>query len=237
MSKFEVVTFRVLLKDGIEFVGGISRVQAKQIWSTGLKLPHDLVKGIALIQNLNKPFMIDFWLKREILESEVPLTFSAVIDGATYTGEYVGDDLIPLLGETVKVYIRRTRFRLKIHEIKAWLLVFGSIEGEIDYISDKEDTTIATDDVACRMKLFKHIPNQLPAYGRKLNVSYRGQPIQCGACFGQGHKRADCKNSRADWLVYSEALFNLETNVTSDMLGRWYNLIRENRENQRELVS
>lgn len=227
MSKFEVVTYRILLKDGSQFVGGISRTQARQIWSIGLKLPHDLVRGIALVQNLNKPFMVDFWLKQEILESELPKTFVATVDGSTYSGEYVGEDVIPLLGDVVKVYIRRTRFRLKAVEIRAWLEIFGVIEGEIEFIADKDDPTLATDDVACRMRLLKHVPNQLPAYGRKLNVSYRGQPIQCGACYGLGHKRAFCKSERADWLVYAETIFNLETNVSSDMLGRWYDLIKE----------
>jgi len=227
MSKLEVVTYRILRKDGAEFVGGISRTQARQIWAVGLKAPPELVRGIALIQNLNKPFMVDFWLKKEVLESELPPTFSAVVDGSTYTGEYVGEDIIPLLGDIVKVYIRRTRFRLKIHEITQWLTIFGKIEGEIDFISDRDDPSIATDDIVCQMRLERHIPNQLPAFGRKLNVSYRGQPIQCGACFGLGHKRSVCKENRADWLVYAEAIFNLEKNVTAVMLGRWHDLIKE----------
>jgi len=174
--------------------------------------------------------MVDFWLKKEFPENSLPKSFIVNINGSTYTGEFIKDEsLIPLLGEEVKIFIRRTRFRLKLDQVKDWLQIYGTIVGDLEYISDKDEPDILTDDITCRMCLSKHIPGQLPAYGRKLSVTYRGQPILCGACFSVGHKRSNCNNLRADWLVFSEALFNLEPNITSQMLGRWYDLIKEHR--------
>jgi len=173
MTTVDIVTFRITHKDDQEFVGALSRAQTLALW-TGIGLPAASVKGISLIQSLNRPFLVDFWLHQHILESIVPRTFSHNIGAARYSGEFVKDDsIIPLLGEDVKILIRRTRFRLKIEEIRQWLQVFGTIIGEIDFIRDRELTHILTDDVSCYMKLNRHVPGQLPAYGRKLSVSYK----------------------------------------------------------------
>jgi len=42
----------------------------------------------------------------------------------------------------------------------------------------------------------------LPAFGRKMFVQYRGQPIQCGMCYGPGHVRKECKNPQISWMGY-----------------------------------
>jgi len=55
VTMIDVATYRVLEKDREKFFGGLSRSESLVIWKDGLKLPVELLKGIALNQMLNRP--------------------------------------------------------------------------------------------------------------------------------------------------------------------------------------
>jgi len=225
----QLVTYRILTRNGVKFVGALSRTQCYQIWVDCFKLNPTLLHGISLVQSPGRPFLTDFHLHEELKFADFPKTFSCLLDGSTYQGELLKEDSeIPLLGEEVKIFIRRTRFRLAPVQIKVWLSVFGTLIDEIAYVKDPELPHVSTDDLSCRMILKRHIYGQLPAFGRKLRVSYKGQPIQCGACFGLGHIRSECTEERLDWLKYCKILI-AEFSLATSMLGRWHNLMVENK--------
>jgi len=228
-EKVKLVTFRVLSRNDEKFVGALSRKQVYEIWEKSFVLPTTLLHGISVVQTSGKPFLFDCHLHSEIELSKIPKSFEYCLDGAVFKGDFVRpeDENIPLLGEDVKIYVRKTRFQVSIIQLKPWLSVFGEVVTEPEYIRDDELTHISTDDITCQMKLKKHIYNQLPAFGRKLRISYKGQPIQCGACFGFGHIRSECGNPRIDWLLYVKGILE-ETQVPPSMLGRWYELMKQN---------
>jgi len=227
-EKLKIATYRVLTRNGSKFVGALSRRQCFDIWVDCFKLPREILHGISLVQAPGRPFLFDFHLHEEISLSALPGTFSHLLEGSTYQGEFVKDDSeVPLLGEEVQIFVRGTRFRLTPVQIKLWLSIFGTLIDEPGYIKDTELSHISTDDLTLRMILKRHVYGWLPAFGRKLRVSYKGQPIQCGACFGLGHVRSNCQGERVDWLKYCRILVS-EFNLTTSLLGKWQNLMLEN---------
>lgn len=227
-EKRNILTYRIVTRNGENFFGALSRRQVYEIWNT-FDLDSTLIRGLSLMQAPKRPFMFDFFLHEPVDILAVPRVFKHQIDGATYEGEFVRDDAeIPLLGEEVQVFVKRTRFRITPIQVKPWLSTFGLITNEPDFLPDPEIPNLITDDIKCSMVLTRHIYGLLPAFGRKVRVSYKGQPIQCGKCFSLGHIRSECTNERVDWLKYTRIVLN-ETNVPSSMLGRWYDLMIENK--------
>ena len=110
-------------------------------------------------------------------------------------------------------------------EILEWLSLFGKVESQIEY-RDRDDAPLKTDSLTVSMKLRKHIPGILPAFGRRLFVSYRGQPIQCGKCMDLGHIRSECKQDRTEWKEYVRTQF-LTGYIPKNMLGDWANLLSD----------
>jgi len=151
------------------------------------------------------------------------------VDGSTYQGElFIEDVEVPLLGEEVKIFVRKSRFRVTPVQLKLWLSLFGTVITEPNYIPDEEVGQICSDDLTCCMILNRHMYGLLPAFGRKIRVSYKGQPVQCNACFGLGHLRSECKSERVDWLRYCR-IIQSEFTLSASMLGRWHNLMVENK--------
>jgi len=70
------------------------------------------------------------------------------------------------------------------------------------------------------MRLRKHILSTLPAYGRKLFIQYRGQPVQCSGCLEPGHLRKECKNPRSNWGAYVRSIF-ATGKVPQEFFGTW----------------
>lgn len=221
--------YRILTRNGSKFVGALSRRQGFDIWKDCFQAEASRLHGISLVQSANKPFILEFHLYENVPVDSLPKSFSHMVDGSTYQGElFIEDTETPLLGEQVKVFIRRTRFRVSPVQIKLWLSLFGTVVTEPAYIPDEEASQIFSDDLTCYMTLTRHMYGQLPAFGRKLRVSYKGQPVQCNACYGLGHLRSECKSDRVDWLKYCKVIQS-EFTLATTMLGRWHNLMVENK--------
>jgi len=75
------------------------------------------------------------------------------------------------------------------------------------------------------MKLSKHIPSTIPAYGKKVFIKYRGQPIQCSKCFVLGHTRKNCPSTTLNWLGYVKSLL-AENYIPKEYFGVWLEYLR-----------
>jgi len=217
--------YRILTRNGEEFKGGLDRVACMKIWIQGLQLAEKLVYGIALVQIPKKPFLAEYQLREPVDLEEIPQKFEVTLAGVVYTGELLmPKSKPPALGEEVEVTIKRTRFKLWPEDVQQWLVTFGKIVKAPDFQDADDYPTIKSDDIVCTMVLRKHIPGLLPAFGRKMMVYYRGQPIQCGRCFEFNHIRKECENENIEWLAYAK-YFLKENYATKEMLGSWVDLI------------
>jgi len=144
------------------------------------------------------------------------------IGEAVYTGRIllnVGQ--APKLGDCVTVSAVRTGFHLTEDQIAAWLLKYGKIEGTPKYRENPEVEGWVEDTLDVLMRLHKHIPSVLPAYGKKLQIRYKGQPVLCSKCLMQGHIRRNCTSTANNWMGYVKYI--IETGAFSiQMFGSWY---------------
>jgi len=75
------------------------------------------------------------------------------------------------------------------------------------------------------MRLRRHIPSLLPAYGRKVQINYRGQSIQCSKCLALGHIRRNCSSESNYWLGYVKTLLDTK-NIPESYFGVWLEHLR-----------
>jgi len=223
--KVDVVTIRIVSRNGEKFLGGLSRPQAFSIWEKCLNLPGALVSGIALTQTTDKPFLIVFHLHDDIDLNDVKSQFTILIDEA----EFVGEKVIPRpppakLGEEVTIMIPKTKFAIRPFQADQWICRFGVVVKKAIYKEADDLKGITTDDIEVVAKLRKHIPGILPAFGRKMMVRYSGQPIVCGTCFQPGHLRKECTNERVEWAKYVK-VFISEDVAPIELLGDWKRLL------------
>lgn len=222
----------VLTKDDNTYLGvDINDKDALEIWDQVFKLDRSQVFGVALIKNKDRTLGINYRLHKSVTFSADQVNFEFKLRGSSFKGKI----LLPLgpppkLGEPVIVKVKKTGFKLKDDEILAWMKLYGEVSGHITYEPSKEVPEWKTDSLSIRMILRKHIPSLLPAYGRKMTVLYRGQPILCGACFQVGHVRANCQNERADWMVYVRDFLRSEV-APREMLGRWADFAEQQMKN------
>lgn len=228
MSTVSNLKIRVTQRNGEDFKGGLNYVQSFVIWSEGLKLPEPWLYGISLTQSKDRPFLVDFRLNCQLETDKILKVFKVQIDGATYLCEYVPDQDPPAkIGEFAKVTIKNTKWKLTPDQVKSWLAIYGEVVKGPEFEDAPGLTRIKADHMSCTVKLARHIPNLLPAYGRRMNVIYSGQPMQCGKCFGFDHQRSKCTSEEpADWLKDYVPQFYGNENVSSMMLGRWFDLLK-----------
>jgi len=222
------ISYTIDKRDGEPFRGAIDRPMAKKLWEQGFNLPGTLLYGVALNQSTDRAFMVDFELKEAIEWSECPATFETVIDNHKFEGrKFIQRPKAPELGEEVTIRIKKTRFKLKPDQVNRWIEHFGIITCKPDFEDAPDEPTLKSDDIILKAKLRKHVPNLLPAYGRKMTVWYPGQPVVCGKCFEPGHVRKNCVQEVATkWSSYVR-LFSELAFVSKEMLGSWIELLKE----------
>ena len=223
-----LICTEVLTKNGENLLSAsFSVTDSLKMWESVFKLGRDLIFGVALIKTKDRGIGVNFKLKKEtdLIDLEALSKFGFNIGTDKYTGRiYIERGPPPSLGELVTVTISRFGFCLELDQIKEWMALFGTIETSGEF-KDHESEPVKTDIVTIAMKLRKHVPSVLPAYGRKMNVHYHGQPKVCGACFETGHVRKDCKNERVEWMQYVK-IINQEIAPMS-MLGKWGEILRK----------
>ncbi len=196
-------------------------LDALAMWEAVFKMSKDLIFGVALIKTKDRGVGVNFKLKKE--SSDIDLEdftrFEFCIGQDKFAGRLFRErGPPPILGEKVTVTASRFGFNIELDQIKEWLLLFGTIEGEAVYVNHAL-APVKIDTVTVTMKLRKHIPSVLPAYGRKMNIHYHGQPKICGACYEPGHVRKDCGNERVEWMAYVKVIN--EGLAPLSMLGSW----------------
>lgn len=80
------------------------------------------------------------------------------------------------------------------------------------------------------MKLQRHIPSILPAYGKRLYTYYRGQPILCNNCFTPGHVKRSCPNPKTNWSDHVRSVFDSRI-YPSALFGTWQRILALNHGN------
>jgi len=221
------ISYRVLKKDGEPFVGALDRQQGYEVWKKGLKYPKELLFGISLAQMPGLPFCLDFRLKEAVDRNQAVESFKFTLEGV---GVLEGELLVPRpappkLGEEVVIKITKTRFKLEPEQVQEWLALFGQVVKKAEFVIDpKCEDGIRSDDISCVMKLRKHIPGVLPAYGRKMMVRYPGNPLQCNRCYDVGHLKKKCERSeQVEWSAYVKVIMK-ELPVSEKMVGDWMKL-------------
>jgi len=227
MQKTKTITVRVVSRDGEPFIGGLSRPQGLTVWKEGFKQQTSYLFGISLVESKDRPFMFDFRLKEEIETNKIPQNIEAKIGPNLFIFEYVPEVEYASVGEIASISIKKTRWKISPDQVKDWLCRYGEVLSTPEYepAQDCVGEIIKTDEIRCKVRLNRHIPSVLPAYGRRLSVTYPGQPVTCGKCYQSGHVRAACQNPQADWIkTYVRSFY--EANVPSKLLGRWFDLLK-----------
>jgi len=227
MSKTKTITIRVVSRDGEPFIGGLSRPQGLIVWTEGFKQQLSGLYGISLVESKDRPFMFDFRLHGEVSTDKIPTSIEVDIGTNHFIFEYVPEAEFAKVGEIATISIKRTRFKITPEQINDWMLLYGEVVKPPDFETapDCKTTKIKTDEIRCKVRIARHIPSILPAYGLRLNLTYPGQPITCGNCYQAGHVRAKCTNPQADWVKnYVRSFY--ESNVPSKLLGRWFDLLK-----------
>jgi len=121
----------------------------------------------------------------------------------------------------------RTGFHLTEEQVASWLSVYGTTEGNLKFRDNPELPGVWEDSIDVFMKLQKHIPTVvLPAYGKKLNVRYKGQPIMCSKCMTQGHIRKECTSNANNWMGFVK-MFVDSGAFHPTMFGTWYEYLQD----------
>jgi len=167
---------RVVAKNNEDFVGALSLSDCKVVWnSLDLGVNNSLLYGIALIQSQDRPFMMKFQLNDAMFLDELKPEFKLKLDEDEYTLKLVTPrEAPPNLGEDFPITIKNTRFNITLDKVDDIMSRFGVITEKAIHVESKEEPGVKTDDVSCVVKLRKHMPSFLPAYGVKLNIRYHG---------------------------------------------------------------
>jgi len=219
LQMFDHFFYRVMTKGEDKFEGALTRAQCFVIWRE-IKSKDDLY-GIALIQIPERPFMCKFQLKSVSNLEDIPAKLSVKIDGNEYGMTLViPKDPPPKLGEEFHITVKDTKFNVTLEQIDMTLGRFGIITMASVHIEADDVKGIKSDDALCVIKLRKHVPSFLPAFGRKLMIRYYGQPLQCSKCYNPGHLRRNCPNEPLDWLRYVRLMVE-ENILTLEIVGNW----------------
>jgi len=205
----------------------LDEVDAVEIGKIVFGIELSNIDGLAFIKSDTRGPGFNFRLKRPIIVDEFKLAnFNFQLGEDKYTGKfYIPLGPPPTLGDQVIVTIKRTGFALTEEQLYEWLNIFGKIEGELRYKYYSRLPTIKDDYAEVVMRMTRHIPFTLPAYGKKIQILYRGQPIQCSKCYELGHIRKECKASTNNWLGYVKSLLE-KGYIPEKLFGMWIDYLR-----------
>ena len=227
LQEISLICTEVRTKNGVTLLSSAFNVlDALAMWETVFNQARDLIFGVALIKTKDRGVGVNFKLKSNIsMDLDKYGTFNFSIGSDSYAGRiFTERGPPPSLGEKITIKASGFGFNISLEEIIEWLALFGSVEGQ-GVFQDHSLAPVKDDIVTLSMRLRKHIPSILPAYGRKLQVYYHGQPKVCGACFDVGHVRKDCKNPRVEWMSYVKVFTSY---VPLSMLGKWGDILKRN---------
>ena len=205
-------------------------LDALAMWEQVFKQKKDLVFGVALIKTKDRGVGVNFKLKKGLsIDLEKFSRFEFIIGSDRYAGRLYSDrGPPPSLGELISVNVSGFMFHLEVEQIAEWISLYGKIEGECQYL-DHNLAQVKVDTVIVPIRLHRHIPSVLPAFGRRMQVFYHGQPKVCGACYDVGHVRKNCINLRVEWMIYVKRIHE-EMDVPLSMLGKWGEILTKEKD-------
>jgi len=183
---------------------------------------------VATIKSNDRGIGFNFKLKAPIKLNPAKFQyFEFVINGDKFTGQLlINLGQPPKLGDLILVTVVKTGFHLEDHQISAWLGLYGTIEGELKYRENPQLPGCTEDSVETLMRLRKHIPAILPAFGKRLYIRYKGQLTQCSKCLRSGHIRRNCSSTSNNWVGYIK-LFAESGAVPEHLLGTWMEYLND----------
>jgi len=203
-------------------------VDAIEILKQVFGLATNSVFGVATNKSPGRGIGFTFKLKQaiKIVPSKLQ-EFNFMIAESKFTGRLLTNvGIAPMLGELVQVSVIRTNFQLSEEQIALWLSAYGVVASTLQYRENPEVPEWVDDNIDLLMRLKKHIPSVLPAYGKKLNIRYKGQPILCSKCLIAGHVRKNCTSTANNWMGYVKMF--VDSNLFHpSMFGTWYEYLQE----------
>lgn len=206
----------------------LNTVDAVEILKQVFNLAVADVIGVATNKSPGRGIGFNFKLKQpfKIIPSKLQ-EFKFVIGDATFSGRLLTNvGVAPSLGELVQISIVRTGFHLSDEQLRSWLTPFGTLVSSLQYRDCAEIPGLIEDNVDVLMRLSKHIPSILPAFGKKLNIRYKGQPVMCSKCLTQGHIRKTCTSNANNWMGYVKRFVDSGTFHPS-MFGAWFEHLKD----------
>jgi len=213
------------------FYGSLSEEELLFIWEKILARNRAEIFGMSYKRSLKRNFRATFILTHKCELSEIyprsSFSHKRKKDGAP-------DDLIHCniigfnqvkpaeLGSLTKITATTNDFTVLPAEILPWLAMFGTVGSKYDYV--KNSLGIRTDVIETEIKLNKHIPEFLPAGGRKIQVEYPGIPKMCIRCYKTGHLRRNCRSPKVEWIDRVAAM-RATKEFPDNMFGNWINVL------------
>ncbi len=136
------------------FDGRLSREDIVKVWTEALRQDFSYLDGFASIQIRGRSLRINYRLKKAVVISDLfkkpdfewerSIPYIGVFDW--FAGRILGLSLISAaIGDTVTVCVNRTALEFSDKQIESWLEHFGTIEGNFNYLKDKQG--LKTDDI------------------------------------------------------------------------------------------
>jgi len=142
----------------------IKKKGSEQIKGVCLRVAYFLKEPVQLTDISTKPeFAVN---KKTAFRTDVYRIRLPDFDAIAYT-----------LGQEVTITIQNTLFRFSEGEMVEWIRPFGEVIGVPRSVMGEQG--IETDDYEIDAKLKNHVPEILPMQGKRVQVSYPGQPKLC----------------------------------------------------------
>ena len=250
----DVLTVEVQTRDRENFRGTVTYNEAKyMVFMGALDLPESLLHGIkiqfgsgpTIVYKLTEQIDIDTLACVEYFEFE-----RKMVQNGEERIEHFGCQLKGIRNRrpgmttimeeesatepnVFDVTVSGCDYCVEEEEILEWLNVYGETFGKLSenvYLEEEYPTAKPTGNgsYTVKMRLDRPIPQFLPMYGKKVRVDHRSQHIMCTNCFGR-HPRKVCKSEKLPWMDYVVSFMKSNENITNNMIGRWFDIARQER--------
>jgi hypothetical protein len=149
-----LVRCEIFRKNDKPFDGRLSREDITKVWVESLRQDFSFLDGFASIQIRGRSLRINFRLKKAVVVSDLfkkpdfewERYISSTGSFDWYSGRILGlSSTSAAIGDTVTVCVNRTALEFTDKQIESWLENYGSIEGNFNYLKDKQG--LKTDDI------------------------------------------------------------------------------------------
>jgi len=226
-----VVKIELLTINNRPYFGEVSDDEQLYIWMSVLGRKKEEISGAFATKSLSRLVRITYRLVTPIKLREIYCTetfkYDKILDDdafETITGRLLGYNCVKHveLGQRALITVK-TNFGVEPEGVTNWLKLYGNVISQ-RYLKNKE-TDLDTDVIEAEVVLKEHIPEYLPMYGQKCQVSYAGIPKLCNNCFMFNHYRKECKNKKMDCVEYIIQLI-MDQKISHELVGTWKNAMK-----------